>query len=260
MTYSRGHYDDKCGRERRPRRDVPERDERRGGSGSSRYSRSSERYARHSSAQRGEERAGSPGSRQNRQRREDSSRLRYRDELEGRRDAPRSTQRPASRARQHDDGYDERYERSANARGARQRDGRAGRQRDQRGGQYAGARAGQRNVAQATQYSRDRYVSQPGQQRGSSVSQQNYERARRAKPIDPRMIFALGIIALVLAAVIIIRFVTFGGVASEYGAAKAAIDQQQTQLTELETSNGELQAEMDSMQGLIDRYNNSGKK
>ena len=260
MTYSRGHYDDEYGRERRPRRDVPERDERRSGSGSSRYSRSSERYARHSSVQRGEERVGRPGSRQNRQRRDDSSRPRYRDELEGRRDVPRSAQRPASRARQYDDGYDERYEPSANARGTRQRDDRAGRQRDQRNSQYTGARAGQRNVAQATQYSRDRYVSQPGQQRGSSVSQQNYERVRRAKPIDPRMIFALGIIALILLAVIIIRFVTFGGVASEYGAAKAAIDQQQTQLTELETSNGELQAEMDSMQGLIDRYNNSGKK
>ena len=268
MTYSRGHHDDEYGRDRRPRRDVPERDERRSGGGSSRYSRSSERYARHSSAQRGEERAGRSGSRQNRQRRDDSSRLRYRDELEGRRDVPRSAQRPASRARQYDDGHDEGYERSSNARSSRQRDayanrqrdGRAERQRDARGGQYAGARAGQRNVAQATQYSRDRYVSQPGQQRGSSVSQQNYERARRAKPVDPRMIFALGIVALILAAVIIIRFVTFGGVASEYGAAKAAIDQQQTQLTELETSNGELQAEIDSMQGLIDRYNNSGKK
>lgn len=103
-------------------------------------------------------------------------------------------------------------------------------------------------------------MSQPGQQRGSSVSQQNYDKARRIKPVDPRALLAAAVIAVVLAVVIIVRFILFGGVASEYGAAKAAIDEQQAQLTEFQTSNGELQAEMDSMQGLIDRYNNSGKK
>lgn len=103
-------------------------------------------------------------------------------------------------------------------------------------------------------------MSQPGQQGGSSVSQQNYDKARRVKPVDPRAILASGVIAAILLVVIVVRFIAFGGVASEYGAAKAAIDEQQTQLAELQTSNGELQAEMDSMQGLIDRYNNSGKK
>ena len=136
------------------------------------------------------------------------------------------------------------------------RDERGGRQRDTRSRQardaHAGSRAGQRNVAQANQYSRDRYVSQPGQQRGASVSQQNYAKARRVKPVDPR--------ALLAAVVIIVRFVLFGGTASEYGVAKAAIDQQQSQLTELQTSNEDLQAQIDSMQGLIERYDNSGKK
>lgn len=143
---------------------------------------------------------------------------------------------------------------------AGERRGRSNQQRDPRNGQHAVARAGQRNVAQATQYSRDRYVSQPGQQRATSVSRQNYERARRVKPVDPRVILGLGVVAVILLVVIIVRFVAFGGIASEYGVAKAAIDQQQTQLADLQTSNGELQAEMDSMQGLIERYNNSGKK
>jgi cell division protein FtsB len=144
------------------------------------------------------------------------------------------------------------------------RDERGGRQRDMRSRQardtHAGSRAGQRNVAQANQYSRDRYVSQPGQQRGASVSQQNYAKARRVKPVDPRALLAAAVIAVVLAVVIIVRFVLFGGTASEYGVAKAAIDQQQSQLTELQTSNEDLQAQIDSMQGLIERYDNSGKK
>ena len=143
-------------------------------------------------------------------------------------------------------------------------DERGGRQRDTRSRQardaHAGSRAGQRNVAQANQYSRDRYVSQPGQQRGASVSQQNYAKARRVKPVDPRALLAAAVIAVVLAVVIIVRFVLFGGTASEYGVAKAAIDQQQSQLTELQTSNEDLQAQIDSMQGLIERYDNSGKK
>ena len=144
------------------------------------------------------------------------------------------------------------------------RDERGGRQRDTRSRQardaHAGSRAGQRNVTQANQYSRDRYVSQPGQQRGASVSQQNYAKARRVKPVDPRAFLAAAVIAVVLAVVIIVRFVLFGGTASEYGVAKAAIDQQQSQLTELQTSNEDLQAQIDSMQGLIERYDNSGKK
>ncbi len=92
------------------------------------------------------------------------------------------------------------------------------------------------------------------------MSQQNYAKARRVKPVDPRAFLAVAVIAVVLAVVIIVRFVLFGGTASEYGVAKAAIDQQQSQLTELQTSNEDLQAQIDSMQGLIERYDNSGKK
>lgn len=282
MTYERGQYDDGFERERRPRRDVPERSERRTGSGSNRYSRSSERYARHASAQRDERRPGRSEGRPNRQRRDDAPRARQRDEQGSRHDSPRPSQRPSSRTRQRDDmrnerrdhdtmrprdtrssrrGYDDaRDEHRRDRHPNRQREGRAEQQRDSRNGQHAIARAGQRNIAQANQYSRDRYVSQPDQQFGASANRQGYDKGRRVKPVDPRMILGLGVVAVILLAVIIIRFVAFGGIASEYGAAKAAIDQQQAQLTELQTSNGELQAEMDSMQGLIERYNNSGKK
>ena len=89
------------------------------------------------------------------------------------------------------------------------------------------------------------------------MSQQNYAKARHVKPVDPRALLVAAVIAVVLAVVII---VLFGGTASEYGVAKAAIDQQQAQLTELQTSNEDLQAQIDSMQGLIERYDNSGKK
>ncbi len=92
------------------------------------------------------------------------------------------------------------------------------------------------------------------------MSQQNYAKAQRVKPVDPRAFLAAAVIAVVLAVVIIVRFVLFSGTASEYGVAKAAIDQQQSQLTELQTSNEDLQAQIDSMQGLIERYDNSGKK
>lgn len=251
MTYERGQYDDGYGRDRRPRRDASQRDEHRTGSGSSRYSRSSERYARHSSAQRDEGRPTRSQSRAGRQRRDDvhqSQRSRQRSRQDDCRNQERDGQRSAARSRQRDGVRDER------------RDPRGRQPQDTRSRQRSASRNGQRNVAQANQYSRDRYTSRSGQKRGASVSQQNFDHARRAKPIDPRAILALAIVTVILAAVIIVRFIAFGGVASEYGAAKAAIDQQQTQLTELETSNGELQAEMDSMQGLIDRYNNSGKK
>lgn len=267
MTYSRGQYDDDYERSRRSRRDVPEgRSERRTGTGSSRYSRTSERYARHASAQRDERYSeGRPQSRPKRQRPEDSSRARQRSRQDVDYDTSRSGNRRSSRRPAvHEEQRGERRNRNgARANRAyephdnRQRDTR---QRDARPAQHAAPRAGQRSVNQATQYSRDRYVSQPGQQRGTSVSQQNYDKARRVKPVDPRAILASGVIAVVLTVVIVVRFILFGGVASEYGAAKAAIDEQQAQLTELQTSNGELQAEMDSMQGLIDRYNNSGKK
>lgn len=67
MTYSRGQYDDDYERSRRSRHDAPEgRSERRTGAGSSRYSRTSERYARHASAQRDERYSeGRPQSRRN---------------------------------------------------------------------------------------------------------------------------------------------------------------------------------------------------
>ena len=267
MTYSRGQYDDDYERSRRSRRDVPEgRSERRTGTGSSRYSRTSERYARHASAQRDERYSeGRPQSRPKRQRPEDSSRARHRSRQDVDYDTSRSgNRRSGRRPAVHEEQRGERRNRSGarvdrayEPHDNRQRDMR---QRDARSAQHAVPRAGQRSVNQATQYSRDRYVSQPGQQRGSSVSQQNYDKARRVKPIDPRAVLAAAVIAVVLTVVIVVRFILFGGVASEYGAAKAAIDEQQAQLTELQTSNGELQAEMDSMQGLIDRYNNSGKK
>lgn len=267
MTYSRGQYDSDYERSRRPRLDAPEgRPERRTGTGSSRYSRTSERYARHASAQRDERCSeGRSQSRSKRQRPEDSTRARQRSRQDADYETSRSGNRRSSRRPAvHEEQRDERRSRN-NARADRayeQRDSRQQdmRQRDTRPAQHAVPRAGQRNVNQATQYSRDRYVSQPGQQRGTSVSQQNYAKARRVKPVDPRAILASGVIAVILLVVIVVRFVAFGGVASEYGAAKAAIDEQQTQLTELQTSNDELQAEMDSMQGLIDRYNNSGKK
>lgn len=267
MTYSRGQYDDDYERDRRSRHDASEgRSERRTGAGSSRYSRTSERYARHASAQRDERYSeGRPQSRPKRQRPEDSSRVRQRSRQDVDYDTSRSgNRRSGRRPAVHEEQRGERRnrnnvraDRAYEPRDNRQRDMR---QRDARPAQHAVPRAGQRSVNQATQYSRDRYVSQPGQQRGTSVSQQNYDKARRVKPIDPRAILASGVIAVILLAVIVVRFIAFGGVASEYGAAKAAIDEQQTQLTELQTSNGELQAEMDSMQGLIDRYNNSGKK
>ena len=249
MTYSRGQYDDGYGRDRRPRRDALEYGERRAGSGSSRYSRSSERYARHASDtdNRNEGRTARSQSRIDRKRRDDAQQARRRPGQDGRYDSARDAQRAPARSRQRDGMRDVAYDRR-DERGGRQRDTRSRQARDA----HAGSRAGQRNVAQANQYSRDRYVSQPGQQRGASVSQQNYAKARRVKPVDPR--------ALLAAVVIIVRFVLFGGTASEYGVAKAAIDQQQSQLTELQTSNEDLQAQIDSMQGLIERYDNSGKK
>lgn len=257
MTYSRGQYDDGYGRDRRPRRDAPEYGERRAGSGSSRYSRSSERYARHASDtdNRNEGRTARSQSRTDWKRRDDAQQARRR---RGRMAGTIPLVMPRGR---------QRVQGNATAcvtlhmivatsvvAGSVTRE--------------AGKRAMPMRVRvqvsatspQANQYSRDRYVSQPGQQRGASVSQQNYAKARRVKPVDPRALLAAAVIAVVLAVVIIVRFVLFGGTASEYGVAKAAIDQQQSQLTELQTSNEDLQAQIDSMQGLIERYDNSGKK
>lgn len=91
------------------------------------------------------------------------------------------------------------------------------------------------------------------------VSQQNFAQvqAQRSKPVNPRVLMVLAAIAVVLIAIIVIRFVAFGGTASEYGAVQDSIKQEQAQIAELEQSNDELQAKMDSMQGLIDEYNST---
>lgn len=112
----------------------------------------------------------------------------------------------------------------------------------------------------ADHYNRERYVAQPGQQRGMSVSQQRYQQARNAKPINPRILLALGVVAIALLAVIVIRFIAFSGTASQYGAVKSQIDQNNAQITQLEESAAQSQAEIDSMQPEIEKYNASGKK
>lgn len=107
--------------------------------------------------------------------------------------------------------------------------------------------------AQATQYSRDRYMRQPGQQHVMPVSQQNFDKAR--KPINPTVLIILGVVAAILVAIIAVRFVLFGSTAAEYESIQANIRQEQTQLDELSTSNTELQEQIDSWQGTIDEYN-----
>lgn len=104
------------------------------------------------------------------------------------------------------------------------------------------------------QYSRDRYLTREGR-RSEPVSKQNFEQTRRAHFVNPKVFMALAAVAVVLLAVIVIRFIAFGGTASEYGKIQNELNQERTQLTELQASNDELQSKMDSMQGLIDEYN-----
>lgn len=113
MTYSRGQYDDGYGRDRRPRRDAPEYGERRAGSGSSRYSRSSERYARHASDtdNRNEGRTARSQSRTDWKRRDDAQQARRRPGQDGRYDSARDAQRAPARSRQRDGMRDVAYDR-----------------------------------------------------------------------------------------------------------------------------------------------------
>lgn len=92
------------------------------------------------------------------------------------------------------------------------------------------------------------------------VSQQRYHAARPERPVNPRVMLALAAIAVVLLAIIIVRFIAFGGTAAEYGAVKSQIDEQRAQIAQLETSSTELQGQIDSMQPVIEQYNASGKK
>lgn len=113
--------------------------------------------------------------------------------------------------------------------------------------------------ARAERYSRERYVAQQGVQRGASAAPSRQAQAHRAKPVNPRTLLILAAVAAVLLAVIIVRFIAFGGTASEYGAVKAQIDEQNTQMAQLEESSAGLQEQIDSMQPLIDQYNATKK-
>lgn len=73
--------------------------------------------------------------------------------------------------------------------------------------------------------------------------------------MNPNHVLILGAVAALLLLVIVIRFIVFGGTASDYNAVKAEIEQENNQTLELEINNNELQGEIDSMKGLIDEYN-----
>lgn len=78
---------------------------------------------------------------------------------------------------------------------------------------------------------------------------------RSTRPLNMSHALIAGGIALVLLAVLILRFVLFSGTANGYNAVNAQIEQENAQTLELEAENNELQAEIDSMQGLIEQYN-----
>lgn len=121
------------------------------------------------------------------------------------------------------------------------------------------ARTGHGNIGnaamQANQYNRDRYVRQSGQQRIIPAGQSSPNRSRPAKPVDQRAIVALAAVAIILLAVIIVRFVFFGSTASQYESIQAEIRQEQAQLDEFESASAELQAQVDEWQPTIDEYN-----
>lgn len=106
----------------------------------------------------------------------------------------------------------------------------------------------------ASNYERDKYVKATSKQ-PSSHGQKSQGRGQGDASGNQTLLFGLVIVAAFLLAILILRFVVFSGTASEYGAVRAEIEQQNDQTLELETQNNELQAEINSMQGLIDQYN-----
>lgn len=91
------------------------------------------------------------------------------------------------------------------------------------------------------------------------MSQQSYVAVNRQKPVKPQVLLALGVLAVALFVVIAVRLVAFGGSAGEYLALRDSISTTQSQIEELEASDGEMQAQMDAWQQTIDTYEKSKK-
>lgn len=137
---------------------------------------------------------------------------------------------------------------------------------DRSNSRYASMQASKRPSRQATpqhalpanknasKYSREKYVSHDAQRKPKPIGQQNFTATKRVKPVNPTVLLVLGIIAIVFVAFIAIRFVMFSPTANQYNAAQSSISEQQAQLKTLDSSNSDLQAQMDSMQATIDKY------
>lgn len=129
--------------------------------------------------------------------------------------------------------------------------------REQERSVHSGGSGRASGAPRATNYGRDRYVRQSGQDGASSSKFPG--RASNSQPANPTHVIGLAAVAALLLIVLVIRFIVFGGTASDYGAVRAQIDQENEQTFELEVENNELQGEIDSMQGLIEQYNKTNK-
>lgn len=105
------------------------------------------------------------------------------------------------------------------------------------------------------QYSRDRYVRQAGVSQPHGSMPQGYGKIQVAKPVNPTVLAVLGIVAAILVAIIALRFVLIGPTALEFESIQSDIRNEQSQITELNESNDELQGQIDSWQTTIEEYN-----
>ena len=100
----------------------------------------------------------------------------------------------------------------------------------------------------SSQYSRDHYV-------GDSQTR-NIRAMRENTPVNPTITLVLVVVAAILLVVVIGRFVGFGATSAQFNSIQSSISEQRATLAEVESSNNDLQAQMDSMQSTINAYNN----